>query len=357
MKKFFMVCVLAFAGVPVLFAQSRGLTVLSPSTGEALTSFSGSYALVIGESSYYKNTGNRQSWQSLPGVKEDVTEIKQLLEEQGFSVTLLEDKTSRELKNGIEDFFNSYGYDSDSRLVVYYAGHGQTLKKERTKTRDMGYIVPIDCPPDAQDEVGFMQLAIPMDQFDSWAKSIRSRHVLFLFDSCFSGTIFTVSRAAPGIIDRSISQPVRQFITSGSEDETVPDISNFRRELVRALRDSEADYNKDGYVSGSELGQYIQNTVTDSVQSPQYGKINNRDLNRGDFIFSVGARQQVNPTDGARRQVDLASITHELELGNISIASGALRINTTTAGHLSILINNTNQDIGDLPGNATLPIP
>jgi hypothetical protein len=48
---------------------------------------------------------------------------------------------------------------------------------------------------------------------------------------------------------------------------------------------------------------------------------------------------------------------HELEVGNVLIASGALRINTTTAGHLSILINNTNQDIGELPGNATLPIP
>jgi hypothetical protein len=53
----------------------------------------------------------------------------------------------------------------------------------------------------------------------------------------------------------------------------------------------------------------------------------------------------------------MVSITHELELGSLSIASGALKINTTTAGHLSILINNTNQDIGELPGNATLPIP
>jgi hypothetical protein len=51
--------------------------------------------------------------------------------------------------------------------------------------------------------------------------------VLFIFDSCFSGSVFATSRAAPGIIDYKIANPVRQFIASGAADETVPDKSVF----------------------------------------------------------------------------------------------------------------------------------
>ncbi|MDR1904846.1 MAG: caspase family protein, partial [Treponema sp.] len=344
MKKIFVLCFMALVTVQVFFAQSRGMTVTAPD-GATLTSFSGSHALVIGESAYNKG------WMPLSGVKEDVTAVKRLFEEQGFSVTLLEDKTSRELITGIEDFFDRYGYEKDVRLIIYYAGHGQTLKLDNT--RDMGYIVPIDAPVPARDETGFKRLAIPMQQFDTWAKKYESRHIMYIFDSCFSGSIFDTSRAAPGIIDYKISQPVRQFIASGAADETVPDKSIFRRQLEAGLRDRDADLNNDGYVSGSELGDFLQTTVvnySNSAQHPQYGKIRDPNLDKGDFVFSVGMTQ--------RQEITLAApVSQELEVGSVSVASGALKINTITAGRLSITINNTNRDIGDLPGYASLPIP
>jgi hypothetical protein len=265
-----------------LSAQDRGLSVRAQD-GTTLTSFSGSHALVIGESRY------TNGWPGLPGVSGDTAAIKRLLEEQGFTVETLENKTSRELRSGIEAFFDRYGYSRDVRLLIYYAGHGHTLKLDNT--RDMGYIVPVDAPLPTRDETGFKRLAIAMQQFDTWAKQIESRHVLFVFDSCFSGSIFATSRAAPGIIDYKIASPVRLFISSGSADETVPDVSVFRRQMEAALRNREADYNKDGYVSGSELGDFLQSTVvnySNNSQHPQYGKIRDPGLDKGDFIFSVG---------------------------------------------------------------------
>ena len=50
----------------------------------------------------------------------------------------------------------------------------------------------------------------------------------------------------------------------------------------------DADLNADGYVTGSELGMHLQEKVvnyTRGGQHPQYGKINNPKLDRGDFIF------------------------------------------------------------------------
>jgi hypothetical protein len=265
-----------------LAAQSRSFTVVGQN-GAALASFSQSYALVIGESAY------TNGWSNLPGVREDVAAVKLLFEEQGFAVETIENAGSTSLRAGIEAFLSLYGYDEDTRLIVYYAGHGHTLKLGNT--RDMGYIVPTDAPDPARDERGFQQRAIPMQQFDTWAKMINSRHVLFMFDSCFSGSVFAMSRAAPGIRDYKISQSVRQFIAAGAADETVPDKSIFRRQLEAGLRDRDADLNRDGYVSGSELGDFLQSTVvnySNSTQHPQYGKIRDADLDKGDFIFEVG---------------------------------------------------------------------
>ena len=61
------------------------------------------------------------------------------------------------------------------------------------------------------------------------------------------------------LLHRSVycQEPVRQFITSGSADQEVPDNSIFRRAFVDALAGS-ADFDKDGYLTGSELGTYIQ---------------------------------------------------------------------------------------------------
>src|SRR5205085_11681819 len=115
------------------------------------------------------------------------------------------------------------------------------------------------------------------------------KHALFLFDSCFSGSLFALSRAVPDNIGYKTSRPVRQFITSGSADETVPDRSIFREQFIAAI-EGEADANHDGYVTGSELGDFLQDRVvnyTRNAQHPQYGKIRNPNLDKGDFVFML----------------------------------------------------------------------
>jgi hypothetical protein len=80
---------------------------------------------------------------------------------------------------------------------------------------------------------------------------------------------------------------VRQFITAGAADQEVPDDSVFRRQFVAGLA-GEADMNHDGYVTGSELSQFLEYTVinyTRGAQTPQYGKIRDPFLDKGDFVF------------------------------------------------------------------------
>ncbi|GHU48945.1 hypothetical protein FACS1894200_06880 [Spirochaetia bacterium] len=272
--------------------QTRGLEVID-SAGRQITSFSGSYALIIGESNY--NNG----WAKLDGVRNDTVEVKRLFEEQGFTVQVLEDADSSTLKSGIESFLNRYGYVDDNRLLIYYGGHGYTMP---VLGREMGYIVPVNAPnpqKSGQARQEFQQMAIPMQQFDTWAKQFTCRHIMFMFDSCFSGSVFQLrDNAQAPILDARIARPVRQFISSGSANERVPDESVFRRQLVRALSDREADVDGDGYVSGTELGIFLTSTVhryNSGRQTPQYGKVSDPNLDQGDFVFAVGRQAPVPP--------------------------------------------------------------
>jgi len=80
---------------------------------------------------------------------------------------------------------------------------------------------------------------------------------------------------------------VRDFITSGSSDEKVPDESIFLDLLIFGIS-GEGDLNSDGYVTGTELGSFLQDNVinyTHGSQHPQFGKIRSLYLSKGDFVF------------------------------------------------------------------------
>lgn len=278
--------ILAFSAKPerglnINFDAERGQTAteITNSEGEQILLYKNSYALVIGVSNY------TNGWPSLPGVKKDVEEVKAVLEAQGFNVVIHTDPDKGGLDRAFTEFISRYGQDPENRLLVYFAGHGHTVKT--TYGEELGYIVPVDAPNPYHDLAGFQSKAMEMQQIEIYAKRIQSKHALFLFDACFSGSLFALSRAVPEIIGYKTAQPVRQFITSGSADETVPDESVFRAQFARALQ-GEADSDGDGYVTGTELGEFLQRTVVNysrNAQHPQYGKIRNPNLDKGDFVF------------------------------------------------------------------------
>jgi len=302
----FLINLFFFLPVFFVFAQNRGELELVAPNGAVVGTFSQGYALVIGEISY--NNG----WDQLKSIKDDVVTVTKLLEEQKFIVETLVDKPSDDLKRGIENFLNKYGYEENARLIVFFAGHGATHTLYGKK---IGYIVPIDAPLLAINQRGFLQKAIPMNQFETWANHLSCRHILFIFDSCFSGTIFTTRSAVePPSISYSIAEPVRQFITAGDENETVPAESVFLPLLVRALRDREADLDGDGYVSGTELGLYLKKEVIDRHQGkwhPQFGKSHDTRWDKGDFIFAVGKR---NPPPRPGPPISVGSVTVESDI-------------------------------------------
>jgi hypothetical protein len=297
-----LVALVVFLVAPPAYTENatqpgRGVVAVESEQGEPKPLYRNSHALLIGVSQY------TSGWQSIDSIPKELESVEAALKAQGFVVEKIPDPDAAALEHAYEDFFAQHGYGEEDRLLIYFAGHGHT--------RDNGkaYLVPTDAPSPETDESGFLKKALPMSQIMQWAREIETKHALFLFDSCFSGSIFK-TRGYPAIpphITADAAEPVRQFITAGGAKESVPEQSVFTPAFVDALTYGYADRNSDGYTTGAELGLYLHEEVPKYArQNPQYGKISDYDLSLGDFVFRTGksamprpipARPHENPVD------------------------------------------------------------
>ena len=272
-----------FLSFPV-HAASRGITVKAKTSSGAtkeMELYSGYYAFVVGCGDY------RSGWPTLPNPIKDAREVAKTLRQMGWEVETLENPDGSVFRRSLNKLIAGPGKDKEKGILLWFSGHGHTM--EEADGLSLGYLVPVDAPDPDIDEVGFMDKSISMRQIETVAKRIHSKHVLMVFDSCFSGAIFQMTRAKPSpYIQEKVAEPVRQFITAGGEDEQVPDRSVFKDVFLQAIHKGYADRNDDGYITGEELGSYLQEKVvnySNKSQHPQFGKINNPKLDKGDFVF------------------------------------------------------------------------
>ena len=267
-----------------LFAQAlRGMKTITVRTqqGEEIELYKDSYALVVGNESY------TEGWSQLSGTLQDVDEVADVLEEHGFSVTLKKDLTKPEFEKVFADFVVNAGGDPYNRLLFYYGGHGYTQKM--VTGEDHGYLVMVDAPLPEKDAINFKLKAMDLALLITQTRLVQSRHMLFVFDSCFSGTILNLrAGVTPKHISDRVKQPVRQFITAGRANEQVPAYSVFKQEFLDLIQGKAGDPISDGYITGEELGAHLAMKVPEynnGAQHPQHGKILDPELNTGDFVF------------------------------------------------------------------------
>jgi hypothetical protein len=248
---------------------------------QKVTLYTKSKALVIGIDGY-----DGHNWPQLSNGVKDAEEVAKGLAAQGFEVTLKKNLKSDELNRALRSFFIIEGDDPNVRLLLWFAGHGHTIDEE-------AYLVPADAPSPKSD-AEFRDKAVSLRRFAEYMREAKARHVLAIFDSCFSGSVFNVARSRPPpAITLATTQPVREFISSGEAEQVVSDDGTFRKLFLDVLagKEPDADANHDGYVTGTELGLFLMQKITDLTenrQTPRYGKLNAYGYDRGDFVFQVG---------------------------------------------------------------------
>jgi WD40 repeat protein len=249
------------------------------------------HALLIGVSHY-----DDSAWGTLPNVSDDVTVLKKSLAPHFATVDKLINPTAENLLKTLREFLLGKWNRSDERLLIYYAGHGFTVFNQYSR-EDMGYITGSDTPGYRDTWNNSIINAISFQDIDALNRETQARQVIMLFDSCFSGSLFSTRS---GDVDPkrydyerardALHQPVRYYITAGGPTETIPAISPFAELVARGLGGA-ADTYKDGFITAEELGQYLQHNIpayTHQSLHPLKGTILDAKLAKGEFIFMAG---------------------------------------------------------------------
>jgi len=227
-----------------------------------------SHAVVIGIDEYPQMAEAEQ----LHGAVRDAEAIAELLITHGFHednihLMLNEDATRADIVDKISnELSNTVG--PDDRVIVYFAGHGTTWKDT------LGYILPHDGEFARATSTG-----ISMDELQKWLSRFKSKHVMFIADSCYSGLGLANADVRgpndfdhiPDYLQRVLDKPARIALVAGSKDEQVLEWGEkghglFTWYLLEGLRGA-ADINNDGLITSLELRVYITPRVMETASA------------------------------------------------------------------------------------------
>ncbi|MFM9942118.1 MAG: caspase domain-containing protein [Hyphomicrobiaceae bacterium] len=270
-------------GAPTGDAVARQLSFDPVATGR-------SFALIVGNSDYIHHD-------KLPQVAEDARLVKAALEQHhGFKVQLRLNLTSDKLEPALREFLFDKGDDPNARLLIWFAGHGFTSQLGGDK---VGFIVPVDAPAGnlATNNRELRLKSMDVTPIRRWLRQIEARHVLLVFDSCFSGALLGSRSVTSGGVEPSPPTwwegKVRHIVASGSVDDRVPEDGAFARAFVNAITKpvSGLQISYDRYVTITNLVQHVKTELAllrPQGPSPRDGKVHiSADLREGEFVFAL----------------------------------------------------------------------
>lgn len=201
--------------------------------------------------------------------------------------------------------FEREGCDRDSRLLVFFAGHGFT---KTGFSREVGFLVPYD------GKVDDLSTLIRWEELTLNAELIPCKHVFFVMDACYGGLAFSRAISAAGAVrflKDMLIRPVRQALTAGKADEPVLDggssragHSIFTGYFLDALEG--AAQTPEGLLTASGVMSHVYKQVSGDIhsrQTPHYGFLSGD----GEFIFLAPQLGAIPPSD-TKEQDQLISI-------------------------------------------------
>jgi hypothetical protein len=196
--------------------------------------------------------------------------------------------TMSEIKTAIGTFLPGKAA-KDDRVLIFFAGHGQTMKLP--EGGQMGYLMPVEGRAD-----NLYGTCISMSTIRETSKMIPSKHIFYIVDACYSGIAGIETRAIPSpdmslYLKKLISLKAVQIMTAGQAREKVIEgeqfgggHSVFSFNLISGLSHGTADENGDGIIPASELYAYLAPRVTRDSGGRQTPKIFNMHGD-GEFVF------------------------------------------------------------------------
>lgn len=220
-----------------------------------------------------------QHWPKLDRPIDDARALQAILTKQytfnEADVKLVIDPTRDDIINTLDQLNSTLG--PNDNLLIYYAGHGAVRKAGK-----QGSWIPVD------GEAGSKSAKwVSSDDIVTRLTGMAARHVLFVIDACFGGTILSEVNATRGgeptsdAVQQIYNRRSRKAMTSGAAEE-VSDASPFM-ELMRA----DLGNFKGRTLMATQLFSAVQDSLMkmDYAQAPQYSNIVTDGNDGGDFVF------------------------------------------------------------------------
>src|ERR1700733_15179075 len=190
----------------------------------------------------------------LPYVDTDLKDMREfLLDDAGFDTVYVASGSvvsTHLVENYMMNRFSTELTDKD-RLLFYFSGHGNDIGTNTSYIQFSKATSSFDS-----------EQYLPVTEADQWSTKLPARHIVFIFDSCFSGhgwNIGLVPKADTtpfqSLINTVSGDSSRYVLTAGSGKEKAYQIevstnkgySIFTHELIKALRQNPA-YATQGFV-------------------------------------------------------------------------------------------------------------
>ena len=297
--------------------RSKDLILARSETPSGLPIYTGSHVLIVGIDKY-KNLPKSE----LKYCVNDAKEFRDVLVDYyGFAatdVTVLTDDqaTLANIRSALSDLADPSKVKSDDRVLVYFSGHGQTVRD--SSGADQGYLIPSDAQVDIDNPKpdGFKATCLAMQEVWDKLDPSPAKHIAVIADACFSG-LLTKSRAL-GPTDYSLSayltMPARQAICAGGRGQKTWETDKYRhgiftyellQELKRRAKDKQQVFPL-VEVFAAVLDPVVQ--MSKGRQVPQYSPF----YTEGQMLFFAGGNKappevdkpEGNPKDKPPKVVD-----------------------------------------------------
>jgi hypothetical protein len=213
----------------------------------------------------------------------DATALKKLLEHPfEFQVTLLKNATREDIFASLQKYENQL--PENSNLLIYYAGHGY-----HDRGTDVAYWLPVDA------EVNNRSRWISASDITSHIKAMRSKHVLIVSDSCYSGALTSGPDisidSGPAYLAKMFMSRSRNLMSSGGDEPVNDSGASGHSVFANAILNGLKEVKEKQFTAADIFQQFIKQSVVGSAaQVPQYSYIDKSEHDFGDFVFSQGLR-------------------------------------------------------------------
>jgi len=199
-------------------------------------------------------------------------------------VLINDDASSANIRALMDRFIPTIVGPND-RLLVYWSGHGGSATD--SSGRPYGFLALQEATKDGRLD------SIHMDDTRRWLRRTQARHVLFVFDACYSGlTLQTASAQANDPAWEQIAAASEFLLTSSASNQESYGHSDgsgglFTTAFLEGARGA-ADTNRDGLATITEIALHTETRLREGhlfSQTSQFGPIGQQE---GRFFFPSG---------------------------------------------------------------------